>query len=290
MLADAANTNVTLTNQLAQTIARLSDLRTQKQELDSTRQETEQALENTNERIRIGGVSEAVGLILLAEQRKLKPVSLLKRQFAELQTELAGARMDLISVRERQSALTDIDGLVDATLARLTNLPDERRADVRAKLRDILDTRAEIVTQLTAQLRRLADTLSDVEQEQTEVTNITSELSAKLDERLLWTPSHAPVSIAWLTQLPSDTFNFFVARAGSPDNGAVNAAVTRPLLAIGGALALALALLLGRRAPARLAAIALRCAACAPTATCSPVKRWRGRSCVSFPRHCCCGC
>ena len=191
MLVDAANTNVTLTNQLAQTIARLSDLRTQKQELDATRQETEQALENTNERIRIGGVSEAVGLILLAEQRKLKPVSLLKRQLAELQTELAGARMDLISVRERQSALTDIDGIVDRSLARLPNLPDERRADVRSKLRDSLDLRAEIVAQLTAQLRRLADTLSDVEQEQTEVTNITSELSAKLEERLLWTPSHA---------------------------------------------------------------------------------------------------
>jgi len=257
MLADAANTNVTLINQLAQTIARLTDLRTQKQELDSTRQETEQALENTNERIRIGGVSEAVGLILLAEQRKLKPVSLLKRQLAELQTELAGARMDLISVRERQSALTDIDSLVDAALARLPNLPDERRGDVRAKLRDILDARAEIVAQLTAQLRRLADTLSDVEQEQTEVTDITSELSAKLEERLLWTPSHASVGAVWLAQWPGDTFNFFASRRWLVAfNGAVNAATSRPLLTIGGALALVLALLLGHRAPARLSVIA----------------------------------
>ena len=256
MLADAANTNVTLTNQLAQTIARLSDLRTQKQELDATRQETEQALENTNERIRIGGVSEAVGLILLAEQRKLKPVSLLKRQLAELQTELASARMDLISVRERQSALTDIDGVIDRSLARLPNLPDERRADVRSKLRDILDVRAEIVAQLTAQLRRLADTLSDVEQEQTEVTNITSELSAKLEERLLWTPSHPAIGAVWFAQWPGDTFNFFASRRWlSAFSGAVKTAASKPLLTIGGALALVLALLLGHRAPAHLSAI-----------------------------------
>jgi potassium-dependent mechanosensitive channel len=258
LLADAANTNLTLVNQLAQTIARLSALRTQKQDLDSTRQETEQALENTNERIRIGGVSEAVGLILLAEQRKLKPVSLLKRQLAELQTELAGARMDLISVRERQSALNDIDGLVDRSLARLPNLPDERRDDVRVKLRDMLDVRAEIVTQLTAQLRRLADTLSDVEQEHTEVTNITTELSAKLEQRLLWTPSHATVSAAWLAQLPADTFNFFASRRWViATTAAVKAAVSRPVLTAAGALAVILAWLLGRRAPARLSAIAV---------------------------------
>ncbi|HEX4480211.1 MAG TPA: mechanosensitive ion channel domain-containing protein [Rudaea sp.] len=256
-LSDAANTNITLTNQLAQTITRLSDLRTQKQGLDSARQETEQALENTNERIRIGGVSEAVGLILLAEQRKLKPVSLLKRQLAELQTELAGARMDLIAVRERQSSLNDIDGLVDKTLARLPNLPDDRRNDVRTKLRDILDTRVEIVAQLTAQLRRLADTLSEVEQEQTEVTNITSELSAKLDERLLWTPSHAPVSASWLAQWPGDTINFLASRRWLvAASGAMKTALSRPLLSIGGALAVVLALLLGRRASARLATIA----------------------------------
>jgi potassium efflux system protein len=256
-LGDAANTNVTLINQLAQTIARLSDLRTQKQELDATRQETEQALQNTNERIRIGGVSEAVGLILLAEQRKLKPVSLLKRQLAELQTELAGARMDLIAVRERQTTLNDIDGVIDRTLARLPNLPDERRDDVRSKLRDILDTRVEIVAQLTAQMRRLADTLSDVEQEQTEVTNITTELSAKLEERLLWTPSHAAVSAGWLAQLPTETFNFFASRRWViATTAAAKAALARPLLGAGGALAVILAWLLGRRAPARLAAIA----------------------------------
>lgn len=257
LLSDAANINIALTNQLAQTIARLSELRVQKQALDATRQETEQALENTNERIRIGGVSEAVGLILLAEQRKLKPVALLKRQLAALQTELAGARMDLIAVREKQTALTDIDALVDQTLKRAPNIPAEKQDDVRARLRELFGTRIEIVTQLTSQLRRLAESLSEAEQEQTVVTDTTAELSAKLDERLLWTPSHPAVSVSWLVQLPADTFNFFYARRWLASiESAGKAVIARPVTSALGILALIVAFLLKRRAPTRLAALA----------------------------------
>ena len=256
--SEAANENIALTNQLAQTIARLSELRVQKQELDSTRQETEQALENTNERIRIGGVSEAVGLILLAEQRKLKSVSLLKRQLASLQTELATARMDLIAMRERQSALTDIDAAVDKTMKRAPNIPGDKQDDVRARLRELLGTRVEIVAQLTAQLRRLAESLGEAEQEQTDVTDTTAELAAKLDERLLWTPSHAAVSAAWLLQLPADTFNFFYSRRWLASlAGAGNAAIARPISTAIGIVTLIIAFLLKRRAPKRLEALAI---------------------------------
>jgi potassium-dependent mechanosensitive channel len=258
LLSEAANTNVTLTNRLAQTISRLSELRVQKQELDTTRQETEQALQNTNERIRIGGVSEAVGLILLAEQRKLKSVGLLKRQLASLQTELAGARMDLIATRERQTALTDIDSMVDQTMRRAPNIPADKQDDVRSRLRELLGTRVEIVSQLTAQLRRLAESLSDAEQEQTIVTDTTAELSAKLDERLLWTPSHAPVSLSWLMQLPADTFNFFYSRRWVASfQSAGSAVIARPITAILGLIALVVAIVAKRRAPKRLEALAV---------------------------------
>ena len=258
LLSEAANINITLCNQLAQTIARLSDLRKQKEELDSTRQETEQALENTNERIKIGGVSEAVGLILLAEQRKLKPVSLLKRQLASLQTELAGARMDLISIRERQSALSDIDALIDQTMARAPGIPADKIDSVRTRLREILDTRSEIVSQLTAQLRRLAESLGEAEQEQGIVTKITSDLSATLDGRLLWTPSHAAVSLSWLVQLPADTYNFFVSRRWiSATTNAASSAIAKPVTSAIGLVILAIAFLFKHRAPARLEQIAI---------------------------------
>ena len=156
LLGETADANVALCDQLAHAIARLAELHTQKQLLDTTRQETDQALDNTEERIRIGGVSEAVGLILLAEQRKLKSVPQLKRLLAALQTELAKTRMDLIDLRERQTGLSDTGGAVEQILSRLADIPAAPIAELRAGLFRLLTTRAEIVPRLIAQQTRLA--------------------------------------------------------------------------------------------------------------------------------------
>ena len=212
LLGEAGDTNIAMCDQLARAIARLSELRTQKQALDTTRQDTAQALENTSERVRIGGVSEAVGLILLAEQRKLKPLPQLKRQLAATQTELAKTRMDLIDLRERQTSLNDIGSAVDQALPRLADIRTDTLADLRAGLYRLLNTRAEIVPRLIAQQTRLASALAEAEQELRELAATTEKLGVMLDSRLLWTPSHTPVNLAWAVQLPQDAADFFGSR------------------------------------------------------------------------------
>jgi len=59
LLTDAADTNVAECEQLTRAIQRIGDLHAQQQKLDATRQDTVQALTNTEERVRIGGVTEA---------------------------------------------------------------------------------------------------------------------------------------------------------------------------------------------------------------------------------------
>lgn len=257
LLGETADTNIALCDQLAHAIARLTELHTQKQALDTTRQDTDQALDNTEERIRIGGVSEAVGLILLAEQRKLKSVTVLKRQLAALQTELAKTRMDLIDLRERQTTLSDIGSVVDKTLSRLTEIPADALSDLRAGLYRLLTTRAEIVPRLIAQQTRLAGALAEAEQELRDLTATTEKLGGMLDARLLWTPSHAPVSVAWVVQLPQDTADFFAPRRWTRAlSNAASTAVARPI-SIGGAIVSLIALLwLRRRAQRRFEQIA----------------------------------
>jgi potassium efflux system protein len=257
LLAEAGDTNITMCDQLARAITRLTELRTQKQTLDATRQDTAQALENTSERIRIGGVSEAVGLILLAEQRKLKPLPQLKRQLAGTQTELAKTRMDLIDLRERQTALNDIGNAVEQALPRAAEIRADTLADLRAGLYRLLNTRAEIVPRLIAQQARLASALAEAEQELRELAATTEKLGVMLDSRLLWTPSHTPVNLAWLMQLPQDAADFFGSRRW------VRAPVRAADAALGQPVASAICLLsliglvwLGRRSPQRFEALA----------------------------------
>ena len=256
VLTEAADTNVTQCEQLTHAIQRIGELRTQQQKLDATRQDTVQALSNTEERVRIGGVTEAVGLILLAEQRKLRPLSQLKRELGAAQTELAKARIELVDLREQQNALTDISAGVDQTLATL-NAPADMQDKLRAGLFRLFATRAEMLPRLSVQLTRQASLLADIEQQLSDLTATTAKLGAVLDERLLWTPSHEAVTLAWLLRLPQDTFDFFVAQRWS--RAALNAgnALLAMWLLAGMAIAGLLALLwLRRRAPRHLERIA----------------------------------
>lgn len=257
LLGETADANIGLCDQLAHAITRLTELRTQKQALDTIRQDTDQALDNTQERIRIGGVSEAVGLILLAEQRKLKSLPQLKRQLAALQTELARTRMELIDLRERQSALNDIGSAVDQALSRLTDFSADALSDLRAGLFRLLTTRAEIVPRLVAQQTRLAAALAEAEQELRELTATTEKLGAMLDARLLWTPSHTPVNLSWAEQLPGDMMDFFSPRRWlrALSNTAA-AAFARPIRTGGAIVSLIALLWLSRRARQRFEQIA----------------------------------
>jgi potassium efflux system protein len=257
VLIEAADTNAALVARLADAVRDASELRTRKQTWDRAVNDTAQALKNTEDRIRIGGVNEAVGLILLAEKRKLQPIDRLKRQLSDLQTRYAQTRIGLINVREQQGELGDLDSAANAALAKLPNLPPERVKMLREGLFRLLATRAQVLVQLGALQTKLAGAQGEAEQELRGLVEATAKLNTLLDSRLLWTPSHAPVNAAWFSGLAGDDSGFFsAARWSRALRGAVNAIVAAPLLAICALALLVLLSVLRLRAPARLAAIA----------------------------------
>ncbi|MBS0569300.1 MAG: mechanosensitive ion channel [Proteobacteria bacterium] len=256
-LIAAADANIALVDRLSGVVADTRDLRTRKQAWDRAMADTSQALKNTEDRIRIGGVDEAVGLILLAEKRKLQPLAQIKRQLDELQTRYAQTRLGLIDVREQQNALGDLDAATTAALARLPDLPPERMKVVRETMYRLLATRAQILVQLNALQTRLAGVQGDAEPELRALVATTARLDAILDVRLLWTPSHTPVDGNWFANLFSDRSGFLSgSRWRRTLRDAGTAIAEAPLLAALGVLVLVSLLALRRRAVAQLAAIA----------------------------------
>jgi potassium efflux system protein len=243
MLGEASAANLALVDKLDATVRALGALRTQKQDWENWQRDTAQALKNTEERIRIGGVNEAVGLILLAEKAKLKPLPLLERALLRLQTELAQTRMNLIDLREQQDELGDLGSAVTQSLAHLPEPPPERLNDLRTALYRLLDTRAEILPSLLLQQNRLAAADAEAEQTLRDLVAETDKLGALLDARLLWTPSHKPVDTAWLLQLPSDLARFLMPRRWLRVGANVGTALANAPLLSTAALALLAALL-----------------------------------------------
>jgi len=115
-LIDAANANGELVARLADTVHAIGTLRAQKLDWDTALRDTSQALKNTEERVNVGGNAEAIGLILLAEKRKLKPLPVLRHELGELQNDYAQTRLSLIDVREQQNALTDLGAATDSAM------------------------------------------------------------------------------------------------------------------------------------------------------------------------------
>lgn len=193
VVRDVARQNATYGLELVQRVAHLAEVRESRDSYARLRRETALALKNTTERVKYSGVSEAVGLVLLAERRKLQPVPALKRKLAALQTELAQTRIALIELRETGDLLADPSVPVAAELKRLP--PDAVAADgmLRQTLYRLFATRAEVVPQLSLVQNRLADSLADAEQELSGLVQDTATLRDLLDARLLWTPSHAPL-------------------------------------------------------------------------------------------------
>ncbi|MBL8298037.1 MAG: mechanosensitive ion channel [Rhodanobacteraceae bacterium] len=193
LVRDVARQNATFGLELVQRVAQLAEVRESRDAYARLRRETALALKNTSERVKYSGVSEAVGLILLAERRKLQPVPVLKRKLAALQTELAQTRIALVELREAGEWLADPSVPVAAELRRLP--PDAVAGDsmLRQTLYRLFATRAEVVPQLSLVQNRLADSLADAEQELTGLVQDTATLRDLLDARLLWTPSHAPL-------------------------------------------------------------------------------------------------
>lgn len=257
VLIEAADANAALVARLADTVHDTSELRTRKQTWDRAANDTTQALKNTQDRIRIGGANEAVGLILLAEKRKLQPLDRLERQLSDLQTRYAQTRISLIDVREQQGELGDLEAVANTTLSKLPNLPPERIKSLREGLFRLLATRAQVLVQLGALQTKLASAQGEAEQELRGLVDATAKLDALLDSRLLWTPSHAPVDAIWFAGLASDKSGFFSAvRWSRAARGAANAITTEPVLAAIVLAALIFLFVLHRRAPARLSAIA----------------------------------
>lgn len=257
VLRDVAQKNAAYGHELVQSVAHLAEVREASDTYARQGRETALALKNTAERVKYSGVSEAVGLVLLAERRKLQPVTVLKRRLAALQTELAQTRIALIELRETAELLADPSVPVGAELKRLPADQAAAGSPLRQSLYRLFATRAEVVPQLSLVQSRLADSLADAEQQLAGLVRDTAALRDLLDARLLWTPSHAPLD----RHLPMDVVNGAVdlaqpARWWDTLRQTAKLAWERPLPALFGLAAVIGLWLLRRRVPAALDAIA----------------------------------
>jgi potassium-dependent mechanosensitive channel len=185
--------------------AALAELRRELRTREQQRDQVAASLRDTEARLALDSGSEALGLILQAERRRLDSPEALARRLEQIRSELARARLRQIDLSQQRAAVDDLDAALRRLLADQQRDSEDPAAQLASAetLRNTLGTRAELLPKLDALLQRRLTALEQTEHALQALWTDTVALRGLLDRRLLWIPSHARVDLGWLLRQPA---------------------------------------------------------------------------------------
>jgi len=137
-----AEDNASMTRELPSVVTRIERASTQLDQITTEAKILEQRLARSRQRLEVGGLSRAIGLLLVEESRNLPQVSRHRAQVNARSTALAGVGLAQLRVQEQRRELTSVDASVEAVMAEVAGeVTDEdqlleMRGEIRVLLRD----------------------------------------------------------------------------------------------------------------------------------------------------------
>jgi potassium-dependent mechanosensitive channel len=190
-----AQANLEAVERLAQTVADAREWQTVATELRSRHDETLRALEDTRERLALGGQgSSIVGGLLRSERQRLPDPRDLDRQLGRALDRAAEARLLQLGLRDVRGDEDSGKAIVD--LAQLD-------IDQREEAQRLLGTWSDLSTRLNAANLQLLEQLELAEGAIIELRDTTRAFTLLLDRELLWTRSHLPLTALLTTSRAS---------------------------------------------------------------------------------------
>jgi len=201
-LQDLARENLAIGEELLRASALTESLDRRSRDSLHTTRDAEAALRATRARLEFAGARDGLGLMLTDLRRRLESPARLQRQLEDVRQRLTTLRLALIELGERRRNLDQREAEVERRLAQLDPDSEEEAASLREGLDQLLQTRAELLPPLERAKLDEVEALDALQAALQAQLQVTTELTALLDRHLLWTPSHEPVSLAWLVRLP----------------------------------------------------------------------------------------
>lgn len=202
-----AQANVEAVERLAQTVADARTWQTTATALRNRHAEILRALEDTRERLALGGQGSAiVGGLLRSERQRLPDPRELDRQLGQALDRTAEARLLQLGLRDARGDEDSSGAIVD-----LTQLDIDKREEAQR----LLATWSDLRTRLIAANAQLLEQLALAERAIIDLRDATRTFRQLLDRELLWTRSHMPLT----TLLTSSRASALPTLPGLTDSG-----------------------------------------------------------------------
>jgi potassium-dependent mechanosensitive channel len=154
---------------------------------------------SVDERIRAAGLNNAVGMLLRTYRAELPRLNVHRSAINAREETIADVQLELIQLREEQSALADIEAaLADIVAAVPPAADDDDRAHVESIFRDLLRNKQQNLDNLIDDLNDYYQELQRLDAAERELVRETQNFAAYIDERVLWIASGPPFGLSQL--------------------------------------------------------------------------------------------
>ncbi len=195
-----AERNAELSEQLGFVAAQLEQIAAEEAAASKDAKRLAEDLRNTQQKLEVAGLSQALGRVLL-EQRRALPNARLVRARAEAREGLiAEVSLQQIQYEEEQHKLRDLVGFVNKLLA---ELPDEEATAARPELETLAKSRRELLAKAVDTDQALLRALGELDFAQRRLIETVDTYNDFLAERLLWIRSSPAPTLSMLLEMPA---------------------------------------------------------------------------------------
>ncbi len=175
----------------------------QKNKIDAKTQEIEADFKSAEKKIRLAGLSPALGKILREQRRNLTSKDEFEMQSEAMQSETAFTSLEQFKIEDRLKQLADIDAELKNVMATQVkhDLPKNQRMMIQAELRDLLNNQKDLLNKLSTAYSTYLRVLGDFDFAHQQMTIQAKHFATYLDERLLWVPSSEPINLHYVVGL-----------------------------------------------------------------------------------------
>ena len=194
-----ANENASLSKQLKKMSTEFENLAKRNESARKRTKAIEDDYRNTQQKLDVAGMNQALGLVLLEHQRDLPNLRSYRKLERQRNRKISESALLQIQLNEEYKRIRDNKVYVDELLS---STPEEETSQVRDDLLDIVDKRQDLIKKAIKQSDAYLRALGELEFVQQQLLRATRTYDAYLAEHLLWIRSAPPPSIAMLTYFP----------------------------------------------------------------------------------------
>jgi potassium efflux system protein len=244
-----AEINAGLTSELPAVAADIERVTGQRAEVEQEARDIERRLARSRQRLEVGGVSRAIGKLLLQERRSLPQLSRYRAQVRSRRGTLAEIGLAQVRIQEQLRGLTALDARVEVAMDEVAAdvQEEEELAAIRAEIRLLLTDRRGLLDQADNTYSSYLEALGDLDVAQRRLLDSAAEYEEFLAKNLMWIPSAPIIGMGTWQDIGSAIAWFFSPQQWLSASAALLESLKEQLAAAIFTLLLLAALLVSRR-------------------------------------------